>query len=195
MFTKSSLKKFCIVALCCVILFLFFVLVSPLILLSLEDNILKDQLDNPYVNSEFCDWETETIEEFGTFKLPDMWSLHQDTNPYHITDTSGETIAYATIFDVDGEPFEDYSAFLSSFLGYTPVDFSMEHISEFVSINASSFGALTISKNDSDEELFYLSLYGPSSSEVLFVFLCEEKTQNHILLEIAQAISYSVNRN
>ena len=73
------------------------VVASPLCLFLLEDDVLKNELNNAYINDGYTDWYEVNIEPIGRFLLPDSWSIAQEESIYSIRDNQNEVIAHAAI--------------------------------------------------------------------------------------------------
>lgn len=184
----AALKPLIVIALI-VMVGLLVVLISPFFLFALEDDILKNELDNAYINDGYPDWHEVNIDPIGSLLLPGSWSISQNENTYFIRENNDAVIAHAAIFGTPNSAFDSYKSFLYTIIGELPDSVEFTSCSDFTSINLSNFGILTARLDSQEIEMYYLLLYSGAEHRMLMVFL--EDYDFNRLLEIAQAISYS----
>lgn len=188
---KVPPSKTAVAIIVAIVLGFLFLLISPIILLSMEDNVLQEQLDNRYVNANYSDWHEESISNIGKVKLPDMWFLSQNEHTYRIANSEDIIIANGAVFGVLDAPYHTYKDFLQTIVGFDPEKVEFESDANFISINLSDFGILTVQCGAVQKSLYYLLLYSGTETQTLMVFSEDLELSYSDLLEVSEAISYS----
>ena len=78
-----------------VLLFLMSVL-SPLILLCSEDTLVKEELNNRYIDSNYDGWKAISIGVIESFMIPEEWEMMESEGIMLITN-NGDEIGYAAL--------------------------------------------------------------------------------------------------
>lgn len=81
--------------------------------IGLESVLIKLNIDNPYVDCDYCGWKNVSINNDVNFCIPEDWLLHEGSVCY-LYDSSGQIWAYGTLFDEGKSEFSSYKAFLES---------------------------------------------------------------------------------
>lgn len=175
-----------IILLVCAFAYLVFVIVSPLVLLSMEDKVLENELNNPYINADYHGWKSIEIEHVGDFMLPDQWSLRKNNDLYTITDSNGQHIAYGMIL---GDNVDSDTLF-NSFIDYEIESISHDYASDIVSIDGSyHYRCQVLSGNTTTVfPCVILSNYTP---KFILAFSPLAEIEHDSLQQIIQAIIYS----
>ena len=189
---QKHVLKWTIVIVVCSVLVGILVLISPIIAILNEDFVLKEQLDNRYINSDFCDWRSTYVKDYGSILLPEEWLCTSDSELIHISDKTGEEIAIGGFIGKDAGMFADEAELLNS-IGETVRDDVYREIAP-VEIYGSNFGKLCISES-AIPEYYYIALTEresfPLKIELVFVFQKSFFETENDFFEIAQAIVYS----
>ena len=163
--------------------------------LALEDKLIKNEFDNAYINNDYADWQTISIEKIGTFKIPEQWVLCQETD-YYVKNKNGDVIAYAAVVGDATSKHTNITSVLCSIIG-TPVDDVVCQYDNSLGINGSNFYSLVVTE-ESAQSLFHCirlenrSLRPIKEGTTDLVFIIKDgAVEYEELLQIAEAIIYS----
>ncbi len=170
------------VAVVAMVAFLIFVAVSPLILFSLEEELLQEELNNPYINSAFEGWQETELPHLGRVMLPGAWSVTVEGDHFRIADADGTELGAGVSYRYAGDPYSS----MGEALGIPEEKFNLTPEIGFVSINGSEYGLLTAEGTYEDARPYLILCKGTENSTIL-VFSAPRDD----MLEIAQAISFS----
>lgn len=172
------------------ITFAIITVISPLIMLANEDVFLKQQLKNPYIDSDFEGWNWIEVENFGDCLFPSQWRVKEEYSILYITDMDGNQIAAGTVLDAPDSSYQSREAFLSKILCFEVTSVEEEYNTAFVGIDMSHLGtATTIGESENTYLFFRLKKY--ESPELFFVFLNDRCKCTEDILDIAQAMAYA----
>ena len=190
------IKIFKIVACTLLILGLLYVLfyctVVPFLAIVFEGNMIKNGLDNSYIDSDFDGWNDVNISDTFDFKIPGDWAIdYSVTNNIQLRDENGRLIAYGTM--ISGENDIQYPTESEAFQQITGLDYSdfeYVHIPEFLYIYGSIMGIL---KSNVEENLdYYFVILEEYDYGIFFIISEDFKKDVDALIPVFQAIAYSV---
>lgn len=169
-------------------------LILPFVLLAHSDTILKEDLDNRYIDSGYRNWKRAESGFSTDFLIPDDWFLISSSNMVYIEDGEGNIIATGTLLGKTESEYSSRLDFLGSLLGTNVSDIAQDIVPGFVPIKGSAFGKVLVTDDNGDHVYYYLSLVSisdGSSEELYFVFSNELSEDCDTIVEITQAIVYS----
>ena len=158
----------------------------PLLMLAHEDEVLRAQLDNPYVDADFPEWEQYNIEGIGSFLLPGEWNISEESESYQIVDNEDNVIAAAALWNSDKN--DDSISFLEN-LSY--VNIEDVHFERSYHMDGSCFGVICINDGMREQELYFLSLEKYMGDVFVVIFQPENDAVTDELLE-AILFSYTM---
>ena len=94
------------IVLFCIMLLILFAVPATAILG--ESLFVRWDIDNPYVNHNFDEWNCAYVEGFHAFLIPKEWALQKNDNVYWITNDLGEVWAFGTAFGTEEDCFDNY---------------------------------------------------------------------------------------
>lgn len=157
-------------------------LIVGVLVIVFEDKAYARELDNPYVNSEFEDWHTVTIEQ-TKMAIPDNWEVIYENKELLIMQ-DGKCIGQGVLLNGRDAPYETEEAFLAQALE-TTVEKANCVITH--SLLRSNFGKVYI--NDSERLQGYYLKLGNDESDLFICFSSLNNTENE-LQSIAEAIIF-----
>lgn len=187
----QKVKKVIWILIALIIIYLLASLLAPLYMFTIEDKLLADQLNNKYIDNGFEGWKTVSLPEFRDFKIPGNWELSAESDVYVITDEHNSIIAYGGFISENNQKFATSRDFLQEITSFDITDYAFEYDPEFVIINLSEFGVLSIQGKSAQIHHAFIKIYDDSSEIILFVFPESTDSEYNALLEIAQAVVYS----
>lgn len=157
-------------------------LIIGLLVIVFEDKAYARELDNPYVNSEFEDWHTVTIEQ-TKMAIPDNWEVIYENKELLIMQ-DGKCIGQGVLLNGRDAPYETEEAFLAQALE-TTVEKANCVITH--SLLKSNFGKVYV--NDSEQLQGYYLMLGNDESN-LFIYFSSSNHTGTELQSIAEAIIF-----
>ena len=186
-----------IVILITVVSFVVFMIAYPILVLSLEDKLMKNELDNTYINNDYAGWQTANIEKIGTFKFPEHWVLCEESDYYCIRNKNGDIIAYGAVVGDPTSKYEGINSFVGSVVGAPITEIKYQYDTSFSGIDCSGFFSIVVTEN-SMQHLFRCiqlknhSLRPLEEGTTDFVLIINDDAEDYAnLVEIAQAVIYS----
>ena len=171
---------------------LFYFVIAPFFVIAFEGNMIKNDLDNPYIDSDFDGWNEVNISDTFDFKIPGNWTIdYSATDNIQIRDNGDHLIAYGTM--ISGESDIQYPTESEAFQQITGLaysDFEYVYIPDFLYIHGSNMGILK-SKAEESSEYYFLRL-SENDNGMLFIISEEYTEQMDALIPIFQAVAYSV---
>lgn len=155
-----------------------------------EDVIVKWEIDNTYVDSNFKNWIRIEIYDNISFCIPNEWGIHKTSGIYSITDENGQLWASGALFRTEDDWFNSVRDFVSI---STSLPISSMEIDPYSSIHAmkgADIDKLCIYADSTYIEFFLVQLTDASGAEFLLLLECNIESSNHDF-DIAEAIMYS----
>lgn len=173
------------------------VIAYPFLVLSLEDKLMKNELDNTYINDDYAGWQTISIEKIGTFKIPEHWVFCEESEHYCIRNKNGDIIAYGAVVGDPTSKYEGIKSFVGSIVGISTAEIDYQYGTSFSGINGSGFFSIVVTE-ESIEHMFRCirlendSLRPLEEGTTDFVLIIMDEAENYDdLVELAQAVIYS----
>ena len=171
--------------------------VSAFSALAMEDTLTKNELDNAYINADYADWQTVSIEKIGTFKIPEQWVLCEESDHYYIRNKNGDIIAYGAVVGDPTSKYEGIDSFVGSVAGISIAEIDYQYDTSFSGIDCSGFFSIVVTEN-STQHLFRCirlenhSLRPLEEGTTDFVLIIKDEAEDYAyLVEVAQAVIYS----
>ena len=169
----------------------------PLVMLMMEDEILKTELDNAYINENYVGWQTITVDRIGTFKIPAYWKLDQVSDGYCVKNEKEEIIAYATVIGDSSSKYSGIKSYVESMIGERIDAIDYQYDNGFANINGSTFFSL-VATQETTQHLFHCirlennSLKPFMEGTIDFVLVIKDNAEPYVdLFSIAEAVVYS----
>lgn len=77
-----------------------------------EDEYLRRQLNNPYINAELNNWQSWEIPEIGSFCYPEDWKLNHSKTEGTLTSPDGRITGYGAALNTQDSTYSSITAFL-----------------------------------------------------------------------------------
>jgi hypothetical protein len=165
--------------------------VIGLISLGLEDELAKWSLDNTYIDRGMRGWKTVSIDGFDSFKIPGEWTFSPCDSGYQIQDSSGGTLAYATLFGDSYHFFDSWDDFFTSFMGFEAIEESRAHFNGITTAGTSYYCEISL-RDTNEMVLCCLNLENYDTGDcILIVFPPDSGISSAKLHDIIAAIAYS----
>lgn len=162
---------------------------TPIILLANEGAVLKEELDNPYINVDYERWHWVEINDWGSCLFPEEWNATAEDSIVRIKDADGNTIAFGSVLDAENA-FTSKEQFLTEILRTEVTQTHIEYSREFIPIDMSCSG--TISTTGEPEVNYgFLQLQKYGQPPFLLVFPSHTDMDSVELVDLTQAIAYS----
>jgi hypothetical protein len=183
-------KKFVIagVIITCIVLLLYLSL--PAIAIWGESLLVKCDINNPYVNNRFCGWNRIQIEDFGSFLIPNGWSLEETSGIYWIINDSGEAWAFGAVMGSDVSHFANYKELIAAAYDMPYQKLEIDPFSHFSLMNGSDIDLLRIYGDMPADKLFCIQMLVDAQKEVAWMVMTD-LSLDEAQYEIAEAIVYS----
>lgn len=186
-----------IVLLITVAVYFLFTIVYPLLVLSLEDEFIKEELNNPYIDANYDGWRTLSVENIGSFKIPENWVVICENEQYTFKNDRDEIIAYGTVVGDPTSKFSGVKPYISSIVGSSAIKIEFRYDMSFSGIEGSNF--YTIVATDTNKQHLFrcirlenTSLRPLSEGTTDFIIVFEDNSIIYNdLIEISQAVIYS----
>ena len=198
---KKGLKIFAlsagIISLTAAAAIVLYILAYPLLIFSLEDKLMKNELDNTYINDNYAGWQTVSIDKIGTFKLPEHWVLCQEEDQYTLKNKNGDVFAYGAVVGDPTSKYEGVKSFASSVIGEPVEQISFQYNNSFSGIGGSDFFSLVVAENPTQNSFRCIRLKNYSlrpleEGTTDFVLIIDDGAESYEdLIEIAEAVVYS----
>ena len=169
----------------------------PLVMFLLEDEIVKTELNNAYINENYMGWQTISVDKIGTFKMPGDWQLYQEIDGYCVKNEKKEIIAYATVTGDSSSKYSGIKSFVESIIGEKIDEIDYQYNNGFANRNGSGFFSL-VARKETTQQLFHCirlennSLKPFMEGTIDFVFVIKDDAEPYEeLFLIAEAVVYS----
>lgn len=176
---------------CILCILFFFSPVGPLTVIGFEKMLVKRNIDNPYVNGNFSEWQTISLEEIKDFRIPKGWKISEDDGLYLLVDELGQTWAYGTLYGSDEDRYVNYKEFIGDLIKQQPTEIVFEAIPQFIMMDGSDIDKIeAVFDEKVSESFFCIQFFVDSQTEfvwIIFMDLSSDANQ----YDIAEAIVYS----
>ena len=170
-----------IVLLCIIICVAFSI---PVMAILGEPLLIRWEIDNPYVNKNFSEWNFAKVEGFDSFPIPPNWSVEENDNIYMLTDDSGEVWAYGS------SEIRNYKDLLEKFYNISSVEIEIDSFNQFLSMEGSDIDLLRVCDGISERRFFSMQLFENPEKQIIWI-LVPDIMQDDNQYDIAEAIVYS----
>ena len=170
-----------------VLLFLMSVL-SPLILLCSEDTLVKEELNNRYIDSNYDGWNAISIGVIESFMIPEEWEMMESEGIMLITN-NGDEIGYAALLGKNRK-VQDTHAFFNILAPDQTCTIEREVIDDVLQIDASYFFRAEMEGKSLNRSLYCIYLYDDYDYQFILA-LNENCYEYSSICDIAEAIIYS----
>lgn len=171
---------------------LFYCAVVPILAVVFEGNMIKNDLNNPYIDSDFDGWNDINISDTFDFKIPGKWTIdYSATDNIQLRDENSRLIAYGTMISQESNmQYPTESAAFQQITGLAYSDFEYVHIPEFLYICGSNMGILKSKAEESSD--YYFVRLEENDNGIFFIISEECIAQVDALIPVFQAVAYSV---
>lgn len=182
------------------ILLVILLVIGTFIVMADDGGYLSYQMENPYIDSDYVDWEHRELSEFGSLMLPDEWSVAEDHLVFRVSFEDGTPVASGKWVKKQASHQDAYLEFLSECSGTESADFKQECVQDYFyyipeSGEAASTSGLyqyAASGAADKEPLYCLEIWTKDDSGVLvFVFSDDYVKEEDDLVSICEAIVFS----
>lgn len=154
------------------------------------DKYLKNELDNPYINSSYSDWKPVTLDDYSMY-VPEQWQLQKDADIYYVTDKQNNTPVCCVAITSESSSLQDSQDILTAYLNDKVHNITATYPSNVITIGGSSFNHLDVQTATQHLTFYHLYLRKDFNSYCKFYFPADNVINYDELTEIAQAIIYS----
>lgn len=155
-----------------------------------ESLLVRFEIRNPYVNSGFCGWSCANVEDFGSFLIPNEWSLEEESGIYKIIDDSNKVWAVGAVVGTEASHFDDYEDLVSAIYKLPSVKITTDPYTEFLMMNGSDVDLLHVQGDVFEDDVFCIQLFENSQKELVWIMRADI-TLDEEQYNIAEAIVYS----
>lgn len=157
-----------------------------------EDELMKEEIKNEYVDSDFLNWQRVDISSFGSFMIPEDWVLIEDAKGYLILDSQGKTLGRCGLIGHESSCFDSTTQMAQYLLNFDETEAERTYVEGIVHLTWSHIYTLSTPQTDGPWCLV-LSKYNSGSphSYFSFVFLPDNALSYSDFCHISQAIAYS----
>lgn len=173
-----------------VVLFILCTPIGSLLSIGLEDELVRWEINNPYVNSNYSGWQEISPHDFDKFKIPGSWTIENSNGVWSIHNSSGALWALGTAYGTDADLFIDYGEFISSFMSIDPTSVSVDTYHDFSPMGGSDINRILFHTPNNTETFYYIKLRDSSGAALVFI-LFSDLSVNTDEFDIAEAIVYS----
>ena len=174
-------------------------LLLPIILLygshCSERRDVKEELDNPYINSGLKEWQTVSIEEADiSFQIPSYWRLYGESGEYTILDINGTILAKVVVFGREDDLYKDTNDWFQSILSYPIENVTRTNISYNLFTGKVSFFNINVNGKNGEQMTIYeldLDSIYDIRRYVCFAFYNNGVLPETELIDYTEAIAYS----
>lgn len=149
----------------------------PLLMLAHEDEVLRVQLNNPYIDADYYGWKKHNIEGTGGFFLPGEWTISENGELYQFFDENDNVIANGALWDQDKY---DYTSFISNLADMEIKELDYERSAH---MDGSCFGSMLVNDGTHDQNISFLQLDKYKGDRFVVIFLPENDVVTDELLE------------
>jgi len=190
--TKPLSKKYilCTVVGIVVVFLVFLIITLPYVIVLMGPEIESEKIIyNPVIKSDYIGWKTVPFQLNKCFKIPEMWTLKEDSDHLIIEDERGIVIANGVVLK---SPFDERDC-ESFFQSVVPFDIEKRESSalthEFIRTASAYYEVSFFGTSNEFLTYYQLCLFMPES-EGVFLFEIEENNCNERLTQI-EAIAFS----
>lgn len=151
---------------------------------------IKIKINNPYVDSDYENWQAIVLDEGVSFMIPEEWSVCDDDGIYTFLDSSGEPWAYGTYFRTEEAKYTSYKEFLEEITKTQPDEIEFTGFSQFIMMDGSDILKMNAHYGNASETYFCIQLLGDHMS-TFSLLLSENLAEDAEQFDIAEALVYS----
>ena len=193
-----GMKRWIIYCLIAVFLLLLYLFRYPLVILltdGFEYKRTQWNIDNPYVDSDFSDWQNVTLCGGNTMRIPEGWLLSgNEDGTFYIADDKGKNWAVGTVFGTETDAFKTFSEFAVNFVKAEEDNISLEYYDGFIEMNRSALYKLVAQPSADTDPYYYIRLRGSERIYGLLLFsdISKEKDDYDITEAMIYSFAYQV---
>ena len=156
-----------------------------------EDEIVKTEIDNKYVNSDFANWQTVDIASFGSFMIPGDWTLVEDSKGFLIFDSQGNNLGRCSLIGHESSCFDSTTQMAQYLLNFDETQSERTSVEGIIHLTRSSIYTLSTPQTDGPWCLTLEKYLGDHFYYFSFVFFPDNALSYSEFCHICQAIAYS----
>ena len=179
-----------------ILVFILLVLITPLIMLAMEDQILKNELNNCYINQNYSGWQTVSVERIGQFKIPGHWIVEEQADDYLIKNQDGNIIAFGTVLGDITSKHDGIKSFIEHIVDDSIDSLQYQYDNTFSNVHGSTFFSFVATQQLNSNKYHCIKLENTlihlEYSTIEFVLIIKDGVEPYEdLFSIAEAIVYS----
>lgn len=179
-------RKILTLVVVCLLLYIVLSCMSPLILFQMENDYVRDILDNPYVNSGYLQWKNINLDGIGELMVPNDWTIVKSAEIYQIFDINGTMVAIGGVSNV----IDDADLF-KVLTGYDILDSSYDGVPGFISIQSSELYEVHVKGEGLSESFYCISLCMDVKNRFMLYFPEKRIESIDSFFDVAEAVIYS----
>ena len=155
-----------------------------------EPELVKANMDNPYVDENYPGWKNIQIEDSVHFSIPESWEIYKENGVCTIVDSSGSIWAYGATVGKNDCTFAGYTSYYRTILSVDPTDIEFEPFIGSRNMDGSYFTEVLVYHNDGVESVHCAILFLDMDSDYVLL-LQDDLGENEQALDLAEALMYS----
>lgn len=188
---RSAVRIVLLVTLIGLSVILIFSLISPFWVLAYSDSILKNELDNQYINSNYSDWKPVTLSADYSFLVPEQWKFQYCSDSYYFSSELENLDVYCAIIGSENKAFISTQEYISTLTDFNIISVEQTYFPETISVGMSDFCKLTVHGEESSVDFYRLKLQDTDTTKCVFLFPIDAETDHEKIIELSEAIMYS----
>lgn len=170
--------------------------VLPMYLIIRSDEILKDTLNNFYIDNGYAGWRQIQIQGIGSFQIPLDWSLEQQNNNVTIHDGNSNQVAVGFVYLSENGRWSSMTdqalcASMATHVGFMPSSVEYSNVIDFLSFNGCEMIQISFRDESCAVDHYCLKLRSAHNDELWLLFTPKDYLNYYDLVNITEAIAYS----
>lgn len=157
-----------------------------------EDEMLKHELNNEYIDNDYLGWKLNTVDGFGELMIPNEWSIKYEDEIVKLFNSNEALVAQGCVKEADGEYKIPKSDLLRSISGKSLDEYEHCGCFDHSHMLGSTFVILDDTATDDYDYCSVTVCDRPSDVEMFLVFVYEDEVSAREKLDIFEALVYYV---
>ena len=186
--SNRIIKYLCVTAVCVLVVFFIVFVIATVYVIGDEHLLVKERIDNVFVNGDFVGWKTVVIDSEINFKIPEEWDLVKHGNVYYLHDKRDRFIAYGAEVVGEKADYRNFDLFLEKIF---KIDVQVLTTTVEQQIHSSTFGFVKVN-GSSENTYLYIALRDATIRPDFYIcFSPDNGIIEDDLYTIAEAIIFS----
>lgn len=170
--------------------------VLPIYLIARSDEILKETLNNSYIDNGYTGWKQIQIQGIGSFQIPLSWSLQQENDFVTIYDDNEKQVAVGFVYHSENGLWSSMTdqalcVSMATHVGFMPSSVEYSTVTDFLSFDGCKLVRVVFRDENCVADHYCLILRSANNNELWLLFPPKDHLYYYDLVNITQAIAYS----